>query len=174
MDPDATFKLLLKCLVAHDRDGFVEHAEALLNWVRKGGFLPGSPAKFQHAPRNLDTPSRRIIKHRVEAFSDDFQVLLQDFWWDVLYTTLPARINSYLEPVAQYRQEVLEVQADFELRDWQIVMEMATLLRSKTAGSELPPLLAEGAILRDGYHRVTAFYLTGVEFWQVIDMERHL
>ncbi len=48
MDPIATLALIDKCIadkdrLEDDRLALVEHIEDLLEWLRKGGFVPGVP-----------------------------------------------------------------------------------------------------------------------------------
>lgn len=40
MDPDATLRDLLDALADHDQDTVRELSQALLNWIRNGGFPP--------------------------------------------------------------------------------------------------------------------------------------
>lgn len=40
MDPDATWELMLTAYGESDWDGSTEYAEAILNWLRCGGFPP--------------------------------------------------------------------------------------------------------------------------------------
>ena len=40
MDPNAALRLLLWALADGDRDEAIDAAEALSEWLRKGGFMP--------------------------------------------------------------------------------------------------------------------------------------
>lgn len=108
----------------------------------------------------------------VDTFPQDFQQLLSDLWLESRFQTgcetwLPPEVAVFPADVDEFRQEVLENCGHFTMRDWQQVNEFTTAIPQ---GVKLPPLICEGPFLRDGYHRVTACYLLGMETFPAIDI----
>lgn len=54
MDPDATIELLFDAFHENDRDQAEQCLLDLLNWIKKGGFLPSKFAVYDMTESHID------------------------------------------------------------------------------------------------------------------------
>lgn len=103
----------------------------------------------------------------------DFCVLLADLIWEETnwgdIDSLPDLVPE-LRSVATYRDEVLQNWDHYDLRDFEKVRAFLDSLCNDR--ESIPPLIVSGDFLRDGYHRVSAMFLAGIDSWPVIDLDQ--
>jgi len=110
--------------------------------------------------------AKKPVLMRVSRFPEDFQQLLMQLFEDgdafSVSVPLPARIRVHQANVADHIEEFEANLDDWTWADHSTVAEYSHAMRQ---GEVFPPLVAESprGLLRDGYHRLGACRLLGVQ-----------
>lgn len=115
---------------------------------------------------------KRLV--RVAEWPFDFRQLLCDIWDDELHihTDLPEFLLVEKRDIRIHREEVLEcIHDSWTHCDFKKGCEFTNHVVNPNV--EIPPLIVSHSFLRDGYHRVFAMFLCGIDEWEVIDLDHY-